>query len=245
MAHVTQQAWSPAGAEQLPALALPDVRPRAGRDFGARIWLHRVNSVTRARWAAERYPGLEIDLVYEPERGEFDVRHPPAPSIELSLGALLATLHAPQRLWYWLDLKRVPSWAAHEAAAQLDLLLRRLGLHDRCVVESTVAPVLAAFSARGFYTSYGVRVKGLYGAGDAAIRRFVEATTLALRESGANAISAPHEGFELLQRYFPHYDLLFWGIQPNSLRARLREYKLLSAAHVKVVLHSKDSDGFR
>jgi hypothetical protein len=113
------------------------------------------------------------------------------------------------------------------------------------VVESTVAPVLAAFSARGFYTSYGVRVRGLYGAGDAAIRRFVAATSLALHESAASAISAPHEGFELLQRYFPDYDLLFWGIRHDSLRARLREYELLSTSQVKVVLHSQRSDGFR
>ena len=57
-----------------------------------KVWLHRVNSVERAVRMAKQYRGMEIDVMYDSAADAFDVGHPPAPSIGLSLDRLLAAV---------------------------------------------------------------------------------------------------------------------------------------------------------
>ena len=46
-------------------------------DLYARTWAHRVNSLGKLSEAVGLFAGIELDLVFDPARARFEVRHPP------------------------------------------------------------------------------------------------------------------------------------------------------------------------
>jgi hypothetical protein len=67
------------------------------RDPLGKVWAHRVNSIEKLAQTGALYSGVELDLVFvdEGEAAFFDVNHPPAPSIGLSLDAYLSSVERP------------------------------------------------------------------------------------------------------------------------------------------------------
>ena len=50
-----------------------------------KIWAHRVNSIEKLKETISCFEGVELDVVYIEDGDFFDVNHPPAESIGLSL----------------------------------------------------------------------------------------------------------------------------------------------------------------
>ncbi|MBN8526473.1 MAG: phosphoethanolamine transferase [Planctomycetes bacterium] len=195
--------------------AVSRVRP----DLRARIWAHRVDSLGKLREAMCGFSGVEIDVKYMPETGVFDVGHPPAPSIGLSLSTMLGELAASD-LHVWLDVKTLADEEASAACGQLEAQLKAATVDKgRIVVESTSIASLDPFKKAGFsvvwYTptkfigALAAQPKEKWRREDEARVRGYEAE---LARYGIEQVSSPIEATELLRREFPAIKGFYaWG----------------------------------
>jgi FAD/FMN-containing dehydrogenase len=229
----------------LPELALDLPTPPKGKDFPVRVWLHRVDSVERARFAEERYQGIEIDVVFDSNARAFDVRHPPVPSIGLSLETLIASLKDPGQHFYWIDFKNLTPENKRQAASELSRIAQRFSIIARMIVESPQAEHLDEFSRRGFYTSYFLPVINPYALPQDRLKDYVRGIARRLARSQVNAVSSDHLQYELISKYFPGYDILLWYPTRNFIAYAVRERKLLGDPRVKVLLRQEKSPGYR
>jgi len=71
--------------------------------FNEKIWIHRVNSIEKLGEVQADFYGVELDVVFLDSLNEFDVNHPPAESINLSLFEYLSTIKENKKLHFWLD----------------------------------------------------------------------------------------------------------------------------------------------
>ena len=53
--------------------------------YSSKVWAHRVNSIEKYQEARDIFSGIELDLMFDVASNTFDVNHPPAKSINLSL----------------------------------------------------------------------------------------------------------------------------------------------------------------
>jgi heptose-I-phosphate ethanolaminephosphotransferase len=229
----------------LPEVALDLPTPQKGKDFPVRVWLHRVDSVERVKFAEERYQGIEIDVVFDSNGRTFDVGHPPAPSIGLSLETLIASLKDPWQHFYWIDFKNLTLENKRQAAFELSRIAQRFSIIARMIVESAKAEHLDEFSRKGFYTSYYLPNINPYALPQDQLKDYVRGIAGRLARSQVNAISSDHLQYELIRRYFPGYDVLLWYPTKNFIAYAIRERKLLADPRVKVLLRQEISPGYR
>ena len=165
-----------------------------GRNF-EKIWAHRVNSVGKLDQLGRLYAGVELDLMIQIDsRGamHFDINHPPADSIGLSLDAYWSRAQGTGPLGYWLDIKNLDADNAAAAASQLRALMQRHGLATHQVVtESTEYIALAELSAAGLRTSFYLPYLKLEELDDEELERRAVDLARQAREARAGAISFP------------------------------------------------------
>lgn len=119
-----------------------------------KIWVHRVNSIEKLEEVQPKFQGVELDVVFEGE-GNFDVNHPPAESINLSLREYFAAANFSNGYGIWLDVKNLDLQNAEQALLTLTQLCSDFSISpDQIIVESTDASVLPPFSESGFRTSF-------------------------------------------------------------------------------------------
>jgi heptose-I-phosphate ethanolaminephosphotransferase len=164
------------------------------RDPSGKVWAHRVNSIKKLEESGATFSGVELDLVFVEEDGAsfFDVNHPPADSIGLSLDDYLASRREPGSLRYWLDVKNLSDANEEGALARLRWLVDHHGLsHDRLIVESPTFSSLGRFSGDGFRTSYYLPVVRPDELSDAAQEKLGVEFAENARRSEVWAISHP------------------------------------------------------
>jgi heptose-I-phosphate ethanolaminephosphotransferase len=122
-----------------------------------KLWAHRVNSLGKLEQLQRVYTGVELDVVIEVDAdgaARFDVNHPPAESIALSLDTYLAQAAVGRTLSYWLDIKNLDEANWRPAVERLRELMGAHGLSGaRAIAESTNATALRHLSEAGFRTS--------------------------------------------------------------------------------------------
>jgi hypothetical protein len=119
-----------------------------------KIWVHRVNSIGKAKQAEKIFTGLELDVTFQEESNTFDVNHPPAISQNLSLQQYLSSINA-HSLSFWLDLKNFRGTYNEKALDRLITITDTLQIQrNRIIIESTYAHILEIYSDAGFKTSY-------------------------------------------------------------------------------------------
>ncbi|MCP4548685.1 MAG: hypothetical protein GY835_19685, partial [bacterium] len=132
-----------------------DLFARQPDEFRERIWPHRVNSIGKLREVTRIFRGLELDVVFLEEENRFDVNHPPAPSIGLTLESFWAAVGTPSPYGFWLDFKNLSAQNHRAALDRLAALADRFELtREAVIVESQQPLLLDAFGKAGFSTSY-------------------------------------------------------------------------------------------
>jgi hypothetical protein len=237
--------WAPAETWFLPEASVTMPAAPLGRDFAARTWVHRVDSVPRALALQQEHRGFEIDVVFRPETNSFDVGHPPTPSINLSLADLIGALERPSDRYYWIDFKNLDADNQRAAAAALRAIADRFGVVDRMVVESRSPQFLGAFKAAGFYTSFYLPAANPYRMTAGERSELLKAIRSGLEHGTVNAVSADHAMYEFIAKYVPGYDILLWDIGTSRVKYRIREARLLGDPRVKILLFHQHSVGFR
>lgn len=231
-----EMVWQP-----LSRLTFPDIQPIVsaglpGKVFPSKIWLHGVNSLEKARYADEKYSGMEIDVMFDDKQQCFDVRRPSASSVGLSLNALIAEINDPRNHFYWLDFKNLTPANKQAALSELCSLARKYNILSNIIVESCNPAELDVFSRRGFYTSYYLPDIDPTSVSTEALKAHIHAISRKLAGCKVNALSANSKQYILIKKYFSGSDMLLWNFTDNPLALKLMQYKLLKDPNVKVML---------
>jgi hypothetical protein len=220
----------------------------ASVSFPGKRWVHRVNSIERARAVSVRYAGMEIDVHFDSARRCFDVGHEAAESVGLCVDSLIAALAEPRSHYYWLDFKNLDEANQQPALAELLRLQEEFGLAGLLVVESPSPSLLTAFTEAGLYTSYYLPTLDPRSADDSEISAHVAEVASALGRGKVNAISGYDFQYPVMREYFPHADKLLWeNGRPGRLDlfARLHRQRLMRDPRVRVLLVRHGSAGYR
>jgi len=122
------------------------------------LFAHRVNTEAKALEAKQYFDGIEMDLMFDPQRRVFDIYHPPAAPTSLTLDLQLAALADKPALKLWFDFKNPPlddSTAVLQVLAALDA---RWQLKGRTILEipAGAAARMRAYADAGWHVSYYV-----------------------------------------------------------------------------------------
>lgn len=217
--------------------------------FEDKVWVHRVNSLAKLNEVKSTYSGIELDVVFEKEGNYFDVNHPPAKSIQLSLLDYFKAQNTHPNLKYWLDFKNLEEDNLDRSLSRLDSIATLLQLTKKnIIVESTRPTFLKKFQERGFLTSYYLPYNlHKFNAKDLKARMARVKKDLELFET--DYISANYKDYEIMKTYFPNRKKLTWltgdPVFKNKMKNRWYIYQLLRDENVEVMLFSVKSEGDR
>jgi hypothetical protein len=159
-----------------------------------KIWVHRVNSVEKLKQSEAIFSGVELDLVFNRDGagGTFDVNHPPADSIDLSLDDYLSNSDPPGSMTDWLDIKNLTDQNKREVLARLQWIVKRHDLRtDQIIAESPKFEALRQLSEGGLLTSYYLPTLDVAEMTTAEHEKWAEQLVTNARRSKAWAISCP------------------------------------------------------
>lgn len=212
--------------------------------FPGKIWIHRVNSIEKLVEVTTEFNQVELDVVYMPEKNCFDVNHPPAESINLTLLEYLKSIKLDSEHKFWLDYKNLLGENMQASCLRLDSICNLLRLNpNQFIVESPQPEYLKGFKEKGFKVSY-----------------YLPGNLLSLSEAEMNSIKKKDEKFmtdyvsadklyyNLMKNTFMNRKILTWGFQSLDEKMRLNttfferfnllieKYQILSDDEVQVVL---------
>ncbi|MEX2597819.1 MAG: hypothetical protein WEC59_12915 [Salibacteraceae bacterium] len=172
------------------------------------IWVHRVNSIMKWNEVSRSYNGIETDVVFE--NGRFDVNHPPAESIDLSLNELLSSQENIDDFGVWLDFKNLTDDNAHDAMKRLNFIVDSLHIkRNRIIIEAKNTKALSVFQESGFNASYYVPT-GMYAMDDDKLEETVTLIRNQIAAFPSLWISSNYKDYPFLKQHFPNRNKLFW-----------------------------------
>lgn len=211
-----------------------------------KIWVHRVNSIERLKETSPLYSGVEVDILYIPEKNNFDVSHPPAGSTGITLFDYLKS-NPDTSTKFWLDFKNLDSTNFSDALKRLTYICQDLALSkDKFIVESNQTKELQAFTDSGFFTSYYLHYPGLYTLSEEDLQIELDKIRKGMQYE-TTYISAPFHDYEILRKYFPDKEKLLWMAESklkfrDNMQQSLYALKVASDPKVKVILYWVEMD---
>jgi hypothetical protein len=203
--------------------------------FSEKIWVHRVNSLLKQDEVINDYEGVELDIVWTGKG--FDVNHPPAKSIGLSLEEFLENTHGFKNKGVWLDYKNLDVTNYKVSAQYLDSLITSIGISRKQIyVESKSPEYLVPFIKYNFKTSYYLP-SGLRILPQDSIPSMVSSIKENVSYSSEIYLSAPFWDYQFMKEHFPERKKLLWYLGGlDNVKTKYAFYKTLMDPQVKVVL---------
>lgn len=204
--------------------------------FKEKIWAHRVNSLEKLEAAVPLFKGVELDLMFDLENNYFDVNHPPAKSIKLSLEAYLASLPNPASLKYWLDFKNLNAVNQQMALERLEKLVKRFKLKpQQIIVESSNPEFLSVFQQREYVASFYLPA-GMHKMTPQKLTTTIEVIKAKLANNEGLYISSLYKDYYIMKKYFPERKKLLWNLFYDIYPYRGQLYYMLMDEKVEVML---------
>ncbi len=208
--------------------------------FTEKIWLHRVNTIPRAKHFERRYRGFEMDIYFDQERRHFDVRHPPDPSTGTCLKKMFEALEQPEERLFWLDFKNreLGDIELEKAVSLLDEISTRYRVKRRIIFESTNSKIARRFSDAGYYVSFYLPSFNVTHLDNKEIERRARDLLQQVAQSRASAVSGHQLQYAFMKQYFPNHDLLLFEVQsePTDLYRLVLRERILEDPQVRVFL---------
>ncbi|KIA83054.1 hypothetical protein OA84_05715 [Kaistella solincola] len=215
--------------------------------FTSKIWAHRVNSIEKFEEARKKFPGVELDLVFDSVKNNFDVNHPPANSIDLNLFDYLNSNKNYKNLGLWLDFKNLNVNNKIQSSVKLDSIVRTLSIETaNIIVESNTPNFLNSFKSKGFKTSYYLpwEISSLKNEELSSELTFINNLIISRQ---IDYISSDVIDYKFMKEKFPYAEIITWIIDNPapitnlytfkvSVSSFIRNLKVLSDEDVKVVL---------
>lgn len=214
--------------------------------FPNKIYAHRVNSIIKAKEIKNVFAGVELDVVFQIEQDIFDVNHPPANSIGLTLYNYISSSGINSNNSIWLDFKNLSKDNMLESLNRLEYLCEFLKLKkENIIIESQNSEFLIVFSENGYKTSYYLPIK-LNKHSENNLANEVEKIKSKIKLYRTDYISSDVRDYSIIKNNFPHKEILTWGFGQQSLfsprglyrnlRSLLLKIKVLNDENVEVVL---------
>lgn len=214
--------------------------------FESKILCHRVNGIERLMEVKDDFAGFEIDLVFDSTTKTFDVNHPPAESVGLSLERLLASIENPEDYYYWFDLKNLDSLNQNDAALRMQNIVLKYNLPDKVVVESPKIDALKSFIELQFRTAF--YLPDLQNYSEVDMRKAIDSLIPLINTVRPSALSQQFDAYSLLKQQFPNCDVLTWDLQfdvDNSSDTAFINQLVNQQDRLKLFLVRKESDSYR
>lgn len=208
-----------------------------------KIWAHRCDSIEKMQENMNKFAGVELDINYYAEQGEFDVSHDKQAKLEYPLESFLQQL-APTDAKMWLDFKNLTADNRVAALNRLEYLFKKYNIDkSRAIVESHNVKELADFHQAGYYTSFYVSVNDRFFKTAAGREEFLSEVAAAIATGNIDAVSFPIEYYKLVKSGNFDIDLLTWDMDArwSDYVAKKECRDRLADDRLKVVLVTSDS----
>ena len=205
----------------------------------SKLWKHGVYSKYEAQELEGLFEGLEVDVIYSPEKNDIYVGRVVADtSKNLPLNEWLAMLKEPSKTYYWIDFKNLSCENANQVFDVLNPLVDKYEIKDVAFVESQDLEALKIAKENDYHTI--LWVDNLYywknrrPADSVSIVKIIRSKIEKLQP---DAISCEYTMFPLLCDSFPEQNIHFWDT-PKEYTPENVEFtkKLCENPNVKVVL---------
>lgn len=211
--------------------------------FKDKVWAHKVNYLAKLAEAKKQFSGVELDVVFENSIRNFDVHHPPDPSIKLTLSNYFASQPINLNLNYWIDFKNLSANNDSLAVVILDSIVTFYKIpKNHVIVESRDPQYLKKFTEKGFKTSYYLPTN-LHKKGPKELQPQLEAIKQTIERNPTTCISFEYRDYPILKKHFPNSRKISWFNvydSMNKITARLLLFQLLMDEQVDVLLISFD-----
>lgn len=209
--------------------------------FKDKVWAHKVNYTEEYARAKKQFTGVELDVVFESGLRNFDIHHPPEPSIGLTLTNYFASQPNNADVSYWLDLKNVSAENDSLIAVILDSIVTAYHIpQNKVIVESRDPRYLKKLTDRGFKTSYYLPT-GLHELNSGELQMQLVQIKQTITVSPTTYISFEYRDYPTINEHFPNSKKISWFTiygSMNKISARVLLYQLLMDKQVDVLLIS-------
>lgn len=185
------------------------------------VWLHRVNSISKAQHFQYDYSGFELDVHFDTSARTFIVKHDATDTSTLTLSTWLSSITDPARLGYWLDFKNLDPTIKDPALAELLRIRQTFGLNTKTiVVESSNPSCLIKFDTLNFRPSFYIPTfdPSVTSPEDELVfKNFIQEN---ISQSGIKTISGYSMQHEFMQEWFPTMNKLLWYLDSTDINAK-------------------------
>jgi len=212
--------------------------------FDSKIWVHRVNSLTRLAEIEPLFKGMELDVVFE--NGKFDVRHPPTNSINLSLEKFLTNVDNPHNHYFWLDLKNLTLKNADSVIERLNYITQKFNIKQNIIVETTTPEAIPKLNKHHYFSSY--YLNNLASLSEFNLSNELKVVSKNIRLNNPTAISQNINNYFIMSENFKKKNKLIWtlNLDWNNPNTHQRIENLLRKdSTIKVCLVNYKTDGWR
>ena len=222
--------------------------------YSEKVWVHRVNSVEKLTEVNNLFTGVELDVMFMNTKGIFDVNHPPAKSIDLSLFEYLSSIKDGSVGYFWLDFKNLTPVNIEPSYKRLDSIRGILNLKkEQFIIESRYPENLNTFRENGYRTSYYLPSR-LYQLNTEELKAKLVDIEHRIATNKTTYISANFNHYGIMKRSFPEQNVLIWPYKyeqewyynPITLFKNLKKvyykYRVLSNDKVNVVLFTYEAE---
>ena len=210
----------------------------AWQPASGQLFIHKVNTVRRAKNKDARYNGYELDILPAEEGGELFVAHDPAAlPAKVKLADIFAALKRPQDKTYWLDLK------AELTPAQLGEILQtaeRFNIpRTNLLFEAPAGPTAKMIQKKGLSLLLQIPEGFDQDGKDPKRRNEINREALAeWEEYRPAAVSASFGKYPFLRGYFPNMPkaVYYSATRRPSLKKTFMARRMQEDPSVKVFL---------
>lgn len=216
--------------------------------YKEKIWIHRVNSIEKLQEINPKFDKIELDVVFLKNEKKFDVNHPPAESINLSLFEYLSSIKIKQNNMFWLDFKNLSKKNINQSIGKLDSICKVLNINEhQFIIESTNPFLLEKLKQKSYKTSYY-----LADSLNQLSKDELQEQLSIIDEMNVNYktdyLSFSYRDYQIINNYYPNNVYLTWSfkfsemqiINPIYILPMLKlvyyKYSILSDKKVEIVL---------
>lgn len=191
----------------------------------SKVWAHRVNTLEKLSYTEKFYFGIELDVVFDSIKNNFDVNHPPDKSIGLDLDLYFSKIEN-KNIKLWLDFKNLSKSNAIKSSVILDRLAAKNNLNNQNIlVESEDVISLEYFKFKNFKTLFYLPpLVDLNNRSHVLINR-IDSISLLLKKYPTSGISSHTNSYNVLNSYFKNEKKFLWSTDEPYSRHQIRNYR--------------------
>lgn len=206
---------------------------------GSKTWKHGVYSKYDAQKYESIFDGLEVDVVYSPEKDDIYVGRVVADtSKKLTLDEWFSVLEKPEKMQYWIDFKNLSEENASQACKVLDDLNDKYGFKDNAFVENKNLKALKIMKENGFHIMLWVENIKYWRSKERKDSVYLAKMIRSqIDDLHPDAISCEYSMYPFLCDSFPEQNIHFWDTPKDFTPENVMFTKeLCDNESVKVVL---------